>query len=1299
MAFEGLRDGTVSMFKKISKIMISIMQWVVFLIPILFLIALLGSIFSNTKGCIEANEFGFNSILVDAKDSEWTDTGLLSNGQQIIIRVSGSWSPWYSSKDTSEINRADIGYKKNGVSNLICKDGEAPKLAKNSLNGESNPNSIDCSDESYQKDPNSCSCTELFGNILDPQDKLLYNINLNELNALESALIPSDQVITKYSGGLGLKIALFGSDGLETPQRAYDLYCSLKYNECNSNLDFDDQEYCESDYASDPPSNIEESQSDIYCIYESPNKKIFKRNDVEYHEAREKIKLIIEDSYHNDNQGYYNVEFLSGILIDGEKGLLEDLVSVIERYLIGDPTVKDTAIYDDDGNYNGSDYYGGGKGVLEHFYNILVDDSVFRNIVQISMVLYITFFGIGILMGSIKLEKKEFMDRIITIAFIMFFIDSDSWYWYDKIIVSFFKDGLDSLTYIIMNSIAQINIFSNDSLGIIAQNSINPEVGFSNASRFTYIDALIKSLFDGKTHEKIWSLIFIEPLAIIIIPAIYFLIGYFCYVMVLVAAFYVTALLKLIFGLAIGPIFILFLLFKETKDNFKKWVSFLAGRSLEILIIFLVTYVCVLMIHSNFKELFWFKTCAQEFKLFWFISYSVQVPETNKTSIEWITTIIETFIILFLLQMLLDKLGILIANIIVVNGIDTPGTSATFGAGGLYGTLSNLALKARKEATSVARSAVYMAGDISLRKSGIKKNIANSELFHSFSDDDKIINKAISDVGSGKNGKALEQAVRNHLNKPGGALSDQLKGGSSYEQVKDRLHHRFVTQPLKAQSKKIALKLKKKGLFGQELRNEMRKELSAYAEKTFAGGANSASRDIEKIVNSRNKIHKNTKKGLFDKQSYWRDSDSKVSKIDHLPYSKAAELFANDFKKQNQYINHLIREGRVGDIDRFIRKVDWKKQEWDQGKNYKDLGNIDKRKKKMGMNLQKTSILQRQEFLSAGSRSSKSDKAERYAKERKEALSGAQNDAVRLKAIMHNINKEFEKQNKRNDELINKGSSAARSRSVILKEQKEKLEQVKRNYRSYLSVVKKQNRSEFQERSEIKLMNEYAKALSRGDNNISRFINQMGQKEIASISQSRISDQDLSAMQAKVNESIINAGSKEERTSILDIPSTKAEQARMQEHYNNNALSIDDAQIIKRKIEYQENKIREKEREVAIAEQEAIDSENKLRIAQGELEKIQQEESDAIGGDSLKIQEAKNNLESAKKKFDTNNNAARDAKNSAIDLKIRSLRSQVGLKQYQKTKEGITPAESSKLDSEISALESDIRSAQLSRPV
>ncbi len=833
MAFEGLRDGTVSMFKKISRIMISIMQWVTFLIPILFLIALLGSIFANTKGCIEANEFGFNSVKVDAKENQWTDTGLLSNGEQIIVRVSGGWVPWYSSRDNSEIDRARIGYKKNGVSNLICKDGEDPESLTNSLNGKSNSDDVDCSDKSNQQDPNLCSCTKLFGNILDPQDTLLYNVNLNELNAAESALIPSDQVITKYTGGLGLKIALFGSDGLETPQRAYDLHCSLKYNECNSNLDFDDQEYCESDYVSEPPSNTEESLSNIYCIYESPNKKIFKRNDVEYHEARERIKLIIEDSYHNDNQGSYNVEFLSGILIDGEKGLLEDLVSIIERYLIGDPAVKDTAIYDDD-NYNGSDYYKGGKGVLEHFYNILVDDSIFRDIVQISMVLYITFFGIGILMGSIKLAKKEFMDRIITIAFIMFFIDSDSWYWYDKIIVSFFKDGLDDLTYIIMNSISSINIFNNSSLGIIAENSINPEVGFSNASRFTYIDALIKSLFDGKTHEKIWALIFIEPLAIIIIPAIYFLIGYFCYVMVLVAAFYVTALLKLIFGLAIGPIFILFYYSKKQKDNFKKWVSFLAGRSLEILIIFLVTYVCVLMIHGNFKELFWFKTCAQEFKLFWFISYSVQVPETNKTSIEWITIIIETFIILFLLQMLLDKLGLLIANIIVVNGMDTPSSSATFGAGGLYRTLSNLALKARKEATSVARSAVYMAGDISLRKSGIKKNMANSELFHVFSDDDKIINKAISRAAkSGKQGKSLEKAVRNYLNEPGGALSDQLKGGSAYEQVKDRLHHRFVTQPLKAQAKKIALELKKKGLFGQELRDKMREDLNNYAEKIF----------------------------------------------------------------------------------------------------------------------------------------------------------------------------------------------------------------------------------------------------------------------------------------------------------------------------------------------------------------------------------------------------------------------------------------------------------------------------------
>ncbi len=437
---------------------------------------------------------------------------------------------------------------------------------------------------------------------------------------------------------------------------------------------------------------------------------------------------------------------------------------------------------------------------------------------------------------------------------------------------------------------------------------------------------------------------------------------------------------------------------------------------------------------------------------------------------------------------------------------------------------------------------------------------------------------------------------------------------------------------------------------------------------------------------------------MFDKQTYWRDSDSKVSKIDHLSYSKAAELFANDFKKQNQYINYLIREGRVGDINRFIRKADWIRQESEQGKNYQDLGNIDKIKKNMGMNLQKTNILQRQEFLSAKSRSLQSDKAERYAKARREALSGARNDEVRLKSIMNNLNKDFEQQNKRNDELINKGSSAARSRAVILKEQKERVEKVKKNYRSYLSVVQKQNRSSFQERSEIKLIDEYSEALSRDDDNKSRFIDQMGVESIGGINRPRISDQDLNAMQAKINQSIRDADSQEERENILDNPSTKAEQARMQDRYNNDALNIDNAEIIKRNIEDQENEIRTKEQELAIAEQEARDYENKLRAEKEELERAQKEkESGAISDDQLKEQEDK--LEDAKQQSDSHKNATRDAKNVTIDLKIRSLRSQIGLKQYQKTKEGVTPAEIAKLDSEISALESDIRSAQLSRPV
>ena len=937
---------------------------IIFLLPIFLLLGGLSILFGKTEpGCVAEDEFGSNSVTVDAREGQWTETYLLSNGNQIIANITGAWTAWNGSKAVSELRRVNLGYKKNGVGNLICREGEVSVRESNNLNGDRN-GEVNCVTELEQADPNFCTCTNFEGTVLDDD---IYIISLDELKKDESVKEPDDQEITKYTGGLGLKIALFGADGLTVPQRAYDLNCNLQHgDECEADLldgfgNLSDDsgrvygKYCDSHYSSydhfktrlNNRKTNKDDELNIKCIYRSPNDEIFLKNDREYHEAREQIKLKIEDSEYSDNDGYYKVEFVAGVMVMGETGLLEDLVGIIEKYLVGDPSVSDTSIYSDDVNYDNSDYYGGGKGVLEYFYNILVKDSIFRDILQISLILYITFFGISILTGAIKIEKKELMDRIVTIAFVMFFADSNSWYWYDKIIVSFFNDGMDSLIIMFMSIIADIGIADGTTLGIIAQEGIKEGTtqATSYASRFAYIDVLIKSLFEVKTHTKIWSLLFSESLAIIYIPLIYCLIFYFCYVMVLVAAFYVTALLKLIFALAIGPIFILFLLFKETKDNFKKWVSFLAGRSLEILIIFIVTYVCVLMIHENFTELFWYKTCAETFKLFFFINFDVQVAQDNKSDTEWFSLILETGAILFLLQMLLNQLGNVIADLIDISGMITPVGSATTGSGGLYGNLSALASSGAKSLRSNASDLVSAVGERAARASGLKKSLASSSLFHAVgSRDDSVINKA-RDKGLKQNltGKKLDTFMRKEL------------GASGMDKVKDRYHHRFVTEPLQQQAKKKAKELRGKGLFGRELQKQLKKDLESWSDKNLVIGKDGTKADIEKALGSNksggikhmlqqsmssainpvleyakfssNIVGAKEMEGRIDNMMSGVDNKLNSNKIDHLSINDAAKKFANHPDKQNEYIKHLKRAGKQDEVDKFIRKADWQAKE------------------------------------------------------------------------------------------------------------------------------------------------------------------------------------------------------------------------------------------------------------------------------------------------------------------------------------------------------------------------------------
>jgi hypothetical protein len=260
-------------------------------------------------------------------------------------------------------------------------------------------------------------------------------------------------------------------------------------------------------------------------IYRSPGSAIFKKvlpgtpasssPEADDHQIGDEVRLNIFDQYLSDNGGKYRVEFIRGVISTQNNGLIADIVTQFDHYLFG---FKKGNVVE--------------KGVVEYMFRAVLDDDIVRNIISISLVMYISFFGLAFFMGMTDFGKKEIMMRLLKIGLVILFTNPKAWLWYNGYIVTFFKNGMDSLIGLI-SGIFESNM--DKTLTTVALQAGGNSVSLDVGRKFIHSDSLIMDLISKPNISRIFGLLWIKDrgfnfFAIIYIPAILLLIVYFLYI-------------------------------------------------------------------------------------------------------------------------------------------------------------------------------------------------------------------------------------------------------------------------------------------------------------------------------------------------------------------------------------------------------------------------------------------------------------------------------------------------------------------------------------------------------------------------------------------------------------------------------------------------------------------------------------------------------------------------------------------------------------------------------------------------
>lgn len=242
-------------------------------------------------------------------------------------------------------------------------------------------------------------------------------------------------------------------------------------------------------------------------------------------------------------------------------------------------------------------------GQSQRIYTLVVQDSRYQMILTMSMTLMLILYGITYMMGMTDLNSSDLINRCIKIALIYFFASPTGWYWFNLIVVKWFKDGTDYLAFTMASSF-------DDSVEITHALSINDY--YDKSVLFSSVDKVFGMFFSQAVQKKISALLFASIFGWVYLWIIYLSFMLYIYAVGYAVLYYLTAQIFISILFTLGPIFFIFTLFNQTKGMFDSWVNQLIGFSLQQ--IFLLTTLAFfnMMMYEVLKMSLGYKICWDE---------------------------------------------------------------------------------------------------------------------------------------------------------------------------------------------------------------------------------------------------------------------------------------------------------------------------------------------------------------------------------------------------------------------------------------------------------------------------------------------------------------------------------------------------------------------------------------------------------------------------------------------------------------------------------------------------------------
>ena len=243
------------------------------------------------------------------------------------------------------------------------------------------------------------------------------------------------------------------------------------------------------------------------------------------------------------------------------------------------------------------------NGEVKRAYNAIINDDRYKAILRMCLVMMYTFYGVGYLMGILELNHNELVIRVIRIGLIFFFVGPGGWDNFNDIIVKFFKDATNHVTFLMASSF-------DDSPGVVS--SISNQNYSDKSILFTSVDKVMGLFFASAVQKKISALLFASVFGFVYLMIIYSSFFLYVYAVSNAVLIYITAQIFISILFTLFPIFAVFVLFSQTKQMFDNWLNQVISFSLQQIFLLTTLSFFNMMIYEVIKMSLGYRVCWDE---------------------------------------------------------------------------------------------------------------------------------------------------------------------------------------------------------------------------------------------------------------------------------------------------------------------------------------------------------------------------------------------------------------------------------------------------------------------------------------------------------------------------------------------------------------------------------------------------------------------------------------------------------------------------------------------------------------